>query len=259
MYKRANASRTARDAMTRKDLLIKNAGLYHHSVQMMQSSLQHDGFVAIVARYHKGQAEQILQSYIYATYVLCDFEIKNWTKAYGIPDNISMLVFDLIFHIRHVVYLIEVSAKLPTENNTRLSVYTSNFVSYYDRRLILLMKQKNTLDEWVRVLKSPEDYAKYKRYIDHEMSQLENLLNNLNRDPNPLVINFQISCSQYINQGNIFADFICILDTHKDLLNDFQSSDFQLLTSARKSQLLKAFDELADEYQLNILSNPKKN
>lgn len=106
-----------------------------------------------------------------------------------------MLVFDLIFHIRRVVYLIEVSAKLPTENNTRLSVYTSNFVSYYDRRLILLMKQKNTLDEGVRVLKSPEDYAKYKRYIDHEMSQLENLLNNLNRDPNPLVINFQISCS----------------------------------------------------------------
>ncbi len=49
-----------------------------------------------------------------------------------------------------------------------------------------------------------------------------------------------------------------ILDTHKDLLGGFQPSVFQLLTSEIEYELLNEFDLIADDYQLNILSNPKK-
>lgn len=263
VFKEANITRTFEEAITTKLSFTKDATLKKHYIEILKQSLSHDAFLSTLFRYHGQNTEEILSSFIYTGHYVCLLDIDNWIKRHGIPESISMLVFDLVFHIQRVSFLIDIEVTLarntdPNVEGEKLSTAAKKFCINYTNQIEDLMGQKNTLDVWVKALYTTPNLAKapalaaYENYINSEISDLISKLEKLQGDANSTVKEFVASCKVENKSKDIFDKFIAILKTNTSLFFTIPSTGF---TPDFTSKLFIEFEKLAVNYKLHILSN----
>ena len=274
VYWEANQIRTSLNAVLRLVSLQKNCSLSVNFFQTLQSSLINDEFLAILFTYHDqdiAKTEAILTSYIHAAYYTYSRDIPEWLKQNGIPESISLPIFELVVNIERTIY--NINAIQSDQNRIRNQSdaanedkYSITFVKNFKKRITDLILQKNTLQTWVNTVSiHKKDKKTYERFINTKLSSLTSMLDSLYTDIDPSIQNLLKACTK--NNGNInfitdLNDIICknkkfLPSITAQILKTLKQNTFATpaVVNLPQNALCKALDEVATKYKLNSPHN----